>query len=292
MRERDVRVRLDPAALRKRPVGGSGFTLIELLVVIAIVAILAAILFPVFAQAREAAKKSVCISNLKQLTLGLLLYAGDYDDLVVSHTYPNAVVPGDQISWYGYAAPGPVVAWDLTKGLLAPYMKSYQLGDCPSAVGLGVPKLAGNSYLDPNRAISYGINDAYLFYPGYPASLAYQPIALSQIEDPVETVAFGDAAYYDTSQSQVVRYEYLEPPSVGIYAHGRHGGFCNLAWCDGHVKAMKPWILPSSFGAVSQRFISGNLGQILKAGCPSYDASLHQSACVDYYFATLRKPTL
>lgn len=58
----------------------SGFTLIELLVVIAIIAILAAILFPVFAQAREAARKTVCLSNMKQLTLGWLMYSQDYDE--------------------------------------------------------------------------------------------------------------------------------------------------------------------------------------------------------------------
>ena len=275
----------------RREVLAGGFTLIELLVVIAIIAVLAAILFPVFAQARGSAQKSVCISNLKQLTLGFLLYSGDYDDRVVSHTYPNASTVGDQISWYGYAAPGPIVSWDLSKGLLSPYMKNVQLEDCPSARSLGVPLLAGNT-LDPNHAISYGINDAYLFYPNYPTSLVYQPISLTQVADPVATVIFGDAAYYDTSQAKVVRYEYLEPPSLGIYAHGRHAGFCNLAWCDGHVQGMKPWILPTSFGAVSKRFINGNLGQILKAGCPSYDLSLHQSACVDYYFQTLSKPTV
>src|SRR4051812_7719020 len=63
------------------------FTLIELLVVIAIIAILAAILFPVFAQAKEAAKKAVCLSNLKQISLGWMLYAGDYDDFMCPTSY-------------------------------------------------------------------------------------------------------------------------------------------------------------------------------------------------------------
>src|SRR5258706_4037403 len=73
-----------PAARR------SGFTLIELLVVIAIIAILAAILFPVFAQAREAARKASCQSNLKQLTLGCLMYSADYDGRLVSGAYECA----------------------------------------------------------------------------------------------------------------------------------------------------------------------------------------------------------
>jgi prepilin-type N-terminal cleavage/methylation domain-containing protein/prepilin-type processing-associated H-X9-DG protein len=270
----------------------SGFTLIELLVVIAIIAILAAILFPVFSQAKAAAKKTVCVSNLKQITLGFLLYANDYDDRVVSHTYGDYRIAGDQISWYGYAAPGPVVQWDLSKGLLSPYMKNYALEDCPCSAGMGVPLISGNTYLDPNHAVSLGINDAYLFYPNYPTSLVYAPVALTQIADPANTISFGDAAYYDPTQGKPVKYEYLEPPSLGIYAHGRHSGFCNLAWCDGHVKAMKPWILPSSFGPISQRFINNNLGQILAAGCPSYNSSFQQSACVDYYFTTLSKPTI
>lgn len=268
------------------------FTLIELLIVIAIIAIIAAILFPVFAQAKSAAKKAACLSNLHQITIGFLLYSNDYDDRVVSRTYYGAVAPGDQVSWYGYAAPGSVVVWDLTKGLLSPFMKNYQIEDCPAAAGMGVPKLQGNQFLDPNHAISYGINDAYLFYPNYPHSLIYDPVELTQIVDPAETVAFGDAAYYDPSQSEAVRYEYLEPPSLGIYAHGRHNGFCNLVWCDGHLKGMKPWILPPSFGSVSLRFIDNNLGQILHEGCPSYNLQLQQSACVDYYFATLSKPTV
>ncbi len=67
----------------RNPRSHRGFTLIELLVVIAIIAILAAILFPVFAQAREAARKASCTSNLKQIGLAWLLYAQDYDEMVM-----------------------------------------------------------------------------------------------------------------------------------------------------------------------------------------------------------------
>lgn len=76
-----------------------GFTLIELLVVIAIIAILAAILFPVFAQAREAARKSSCLSNQKQIGLGILMYAQDYDEAIVPWLAPSDGTPASSRIW-------------------------------------------------------------------------------------------------------------------------------------------------------------------------------------------------
>src|SRR3984893_16343165 len=81
-----------------------GFTLIELLVVIAIIAILAAILFPVFAQAREAARKTTCISNMKQLGLGWLMYAQDYDE-ANPMTAQCCDVNGNQTYWQSMIEP-------------------------------------------------------------------------------------------------------------------------------------------------------------------------------------------
>src|SRR5262249_35512674 len=97
-----------------------GFTLIELLVVIAIIAILAAILFPVFAQAREKARSAACMSNLKQLGTAAVMYQQDYDGAFVPNFYYNGGT-----SAFG----GPLFWW---YDLLQPYMKSDPLYTCPS----------------------------------------------------------------------------------------------------------------------------------------------------------------
>jgi prepilin-type N-terminal cleavage/methylation domain-containing protein/prepilin-type processing-associated H-X9-DG protein len=109
---------------------GQGFTLIELLVVIAIIAILAAILFPVFAQAREKARQASCLSNMKQMALAVHMYAQDYDEVMTPYN--------DQV--YDFANPDPATRkkadgpWR-TNYLYAliPYMKNQTIGTCPSA---------------------------------------------------------------------------------------------------------------------------------------------------------------
>jgi prepilin-type N-terminal cleavage/methylation domain-containing protein/prepilin-type processing-associated H-X9-DG protein len=110
------------------------FTLIELLVVIAIIAILAAILFPVFAQAKEAAKKTTCLSHSKEIGTGIMLYIGDYDD-----TY---------LKGYYYELDGPTagrrVQWEYT---LQPYIKSVQMFKCPTDF-VPAPPQTSSGYVD------------------------------------------------------------------------------------------------------------------------------------------------
>lgn len=125
----------------KRP----AFTLIELLVVIAIIAILAAILFPVFARARENARRASCQSNLKQIGLGIMQYTQDYDERL-----PNAWIGPDGNSktggWNYYTQvglPATQAAFDPTLGAIYPYLKSAQIFVCNSDTQ---GQRTGNSY--------------------------------------------------------------------------------------------------------------------------------------------------
>ena len=115
-----------------------GFTLIELLVVIAIIAILAAILFPVFARAREAARKATCLSNLKQICLAAIMYAQDYDEVLptasctgwMSSAHP--VDPANQYVQDPMDGLGSADFWQIAD-LLRPYIKSLDIFNCPTA---------------------------------------------------------------------------------------------------------------------------------------------------------------
>ena len=111
-----------PTVCRKRSTIKSGFTLIELLVVIAIIALLAAILFPVFSRARENARKTSCMNNLKQIGLGARQYVQDFDELMMKGGQDVGTTDSDANGIYD---PGPFM-------LLMPYTKSGQVWQCPS----------------------------------------------------------------------------------------------------------------------------------------------------------------
>jgi prepilin-type N-terminal cleavage/methylation domain-containing protein/prepilin-type processing-associated H-X9-DG protein len=200
------------------------FTLIELLIVIAIIAILAAILFPVFARAREKARQMSCLSNQKQNTLACLMYAQDYDETMpIAYYYDNGW--NDEYAWdfhVDYANN------QSSLGLLGPYTKNTQINRCVSFVG--------QSWGRPQTG--YGYNTTYV---GGGQLEPRPPAALSAIGDPTGTVLMCDSGWY--SGGSVTGNNFLRAPSdvnypwIGPNVHFRHNGVANAAYCDGHAKA-------------------------------------------------------
>jgi len=242
----------------------SAFTLIELLVVIAIIAILAAILFPVFAQAREKARAASCLSNLKQISTGIMMYIQDYDEKMIPATWSSsAAFPDDQRKW---------------PELVQPYVKNWQIIRCPSLAedpfGIWNGSTANIKwYYNWMRWPAYGINWNYLMpsptcspFPGLPTGLA-------AINQPAQTVLITDvknvgssAGYYTSesidspaaiwapdcctysnggwgSGSWADTINFASAPTYTGQFHARHNGGGNVSFCDGHVKWMTPGAL-------------------------------------------------
>jgi prepilin-type N-terminal cleavage/methylation domain-containing protein/prepilin-type processing-associated H-X9-DG protein len=177
-----------------------GFTLIELLVVIAIIAILAAILFPVFAKAREKARQSSCLSNTKQIGLAVMQYAQDYDELLPRTYFMPPTPPGNQ-------------SWAM---VIAPYTKNVQVFDCPSY------SFKWNGLW--SEQMSYG----------YSCMMENNSQALGGIAKPAETVLAGDGDNFRLRPQ--AGWTTLGP---GRQIQARHNDMANIAFCDGHSKAMK-----------------------------------------------------
>ncbi len=219
----------------------SGFTLVELLVVIAIISILAAILFPVFARARENARKTSCLSNVKQMGLALTQYVQDYDG-----AYPMG----------SYSQGGVKLRW---ADAIQPYAKSRQLFLCPSAP----ETMRAKTWFDGTAGVygGYGYNYQYL---GNGRSSVLFSARDSQITHPAQTIAIADTqgANFEGAPGAEGSYT-IDPPVVtargsgkteGFYATGsecggawncrsvpaaRHLEMVNVLFADGHAKSQR-----------------------------------------------------
>ncbi len=189
----------------------TGFTLIELLVVIAIIVILAAILFPVFARARENARRTSCISNVKQLSLGFILYAQDYDERfanVAATTTASVGCPTAPTSLCN-------LSWPIR---VYPYIKNVDVFNCPSNPDRRW--LGTNIGTSGVTSVSYGYN--YLFSGKTLSSLAFA----SQTIMSADTT--GANAYYLKEAYDSTRYLSV-----------RHFDGAVMGYADGHAKWMK-----------------------------------------------------
>ncbi len=229
-----------------------GFTLIELLVVIAIIAVLIALLLPAVQQAREAARRTQCKNNLKQLGLAFFNYTETYNDFLPCWELDNAKFMANATAypslgqarfWVGnvnYDQPDPTKQFDFTQGQLAPYMETnYSAFQCPSF---------GPSQVDTlpygKMTCGYGYNGYYLGYgtnydfSNYPSFTVVPDFhQLRDVQTTSNTISFADSAQIDFNNNMKENW-LLEPPSQNYpTTHFRHTNSANVAFVDGHVES-------------------------------------------------------
>lgn len=227
-----------------------GFTLIELLVVIAIIAILAAILFPVFAQAREKARQASCMSNFKQIALTMRMYAQDYDEKNVLGWQANFTNKYGQTggrAWWQYG--------------LMPYVKNYQVFACPDVSN---PAFWGETSTSPNPGDStyrfesgiglnwyipgnvYGGTDGGYWGRAYAGST--EKMGDADVLKPAERIVL-----IETSNAVVggpnpsIGFSYatwLSQFNFGYFGRAQHQNQTNVGYYDGHVKTQYPTNIP------------------------------------------------
>ena len=249
------------------------FTLIELLVVVAIIAILAAILFPVFAQAKEAAKKSVCVSNEKQIGLAILLYSNDFEDTAPLAAYPTDWPPtpsSDNITWYYLVDPYVKASfpqksaqesttqgtqniwvdpeWSLTNNKRGPWYGGSQYA--PAAQSFSTQSYVISEFISPYDGLTpYQPSDFSVFQqPAKSLTSLQSPsnvILVAESRGTGDWTTGNDTGVYgttglpwDNASDGAGIWQYVD---AGSYVEGRsrHGGGSHYLLSDGHVKYFK-----------------------------------------------------
>jgi prepilin-type N-terminal cleavage/methylation domain-containing protein/prepilin-type processing-associated H-X9-DG protein len=227
-----------------------GFTLIELLVVIAIIAILAAILFPVFAQARDKARGATCQSNLRQVVQGFRMYSTDYDEL---NAPPFIYMRTEKGGTAAHTFRALYLSW--WQDLVQPYCKNYAVFECPSGnwtqnglrppgapnplkSGYGVNTMWGTPETKPNGRWDYTKSWTHDLHYGWrtfrtdAALTVAKSVSDSEVTDPVNTIWIMDAAGPEVWRESHVDYARKNERQV----IGRHSEGFNAAFGDAHVK--------------------------------------------------------
>jgi prepilin-type N-terminal cleavage/methylation domain-containing protein/prepilin-type processing-associated H-X9-DG protein len=212
--------------------GRRGFTLIELLVVIAIIAILASILFPVFARARENARRSSCQNNLKQIGLGIMQYTQDYDEKfpmsLQNWSVPIAAAagtPGAKYITSNGGVNGHHVSW---MDMIFPYIKSVQIFECPSG------RIPGG---ETQNASSYGYNRLIGAGPAITTNAAISIATVTRADGVFISMDWNNN--YNNYQPYYDRYPSMLSPLGSNNITLRHFDGTNFVYVDGHVKWLK-----------------------------------------------------
>jgi prepilin-type N-terminal cleavage/methylation domain-containing protein/prepilin-type processing-associated H-X9-DG protein len=219
----------------------SAFTLIELLVVIAIIAILAAILFPVFAQAREKARATQCLSNMKQIGTALMMYTQDYDETNPPHNDLNA----------DFNNPANVAVKPNFLGVLTPYTKNKDIYACPSVPDVVSPPAPADQAITPLSATSYVGNAVVMQKPLALIPATANIVYVQELFNRRGMAFLRPRANVNATTGVITSYQYWQftntgsglPPLSYTNIHMEGG---NVLFCDGHAKHRKGKSMRSS----------------------------------------------